>query len=92
MGGNRTELGRQHGDSVKHVLLWAYSCIPHTGNSHILLESLVLLGLGTGLELRKGLVGLFLKIHLGEDLLHITGIAQAFLGTFSSDYLLELRI
>ena len=92
MGRYGAELRGQHGDSVKHVLLWAYSCVPHAGYSHIFLESLILLGLGAGLELRKGFVGLLFKIHSCQFFLHIHCIMKIFLSTFSTDYLLEFRI
>ena len=64
MGRYRPELRGQHWDPVKHVLLWAHSGIPHTGNGNIPLESIVLLGLGAVLELHKGLICFFLQIQL----------------------------
>ena len=92
MGRDGPELRGQHWDPVQHVLLWAHSCVPHTGNSHIPLEGIVLLGLGAGLELGKRFIGLLLEVHLGEDLLHVTGIAEPFLGAFSAHYGLELPV
>lgn len=92
MGRDGSELRGQHGDSIQHVLLWAHSSIPHTGNCNVALEGLVPLGLGAVLEFLQGLVSFFLQIHLGEHPLHVTGIMQALLGAFSSDYSLELPV
>ena len=92
MGTNRTELRGQHWNAIQHVLLWAYSRIPHSCNSHILLEGLVLAGLGGGLEFLEGLVGFLLKVHSREHSLHVLRIAEALLGALSTDYLLELSI
>lgn len=92
MGTYRSELRRQHRNTIQHVLLWAYPCIPHTGNSHILLEGFVLTGFGGGFELQESFVSFLLKVHLGEDLLHICCIAESFLSALAADYLLELCI
>lgn len=92
MGRDRPELRGQHGDPVEHVLLWAYSCVPHAGNGHIPLKGIVLLGLGAAFKFYKGPVGFLLKVHFGKDLLHVTGIAESLFRTFSPYYSLELFI
>ena len=92
MGSNRTELRRQHGDPIQEVLLWAYSGISHTSNCNIPLKGIILFGLSASLKLCKSFIGLLLKIHLGENLLHIRSISQPFFRALSSDYSLELSV
>lgn len=89
---NRSELRRQHRNAVQHVLLGAYSIVPHTGNSHVALQGGIPLGWSGVFQLSESSVRFLLQIQLLQSLLHFRRISDAVYLFLPLNHSLELRI
>ena len=89
---NRSELRRQHRNAVQHVLLGAYSIVPHAGNSHIAFQSCISLGWSGVFQLRESSVRFLLQIQLLQSLLHFCRISDTVYLLLPLNHGLELRI
>lgn len=74
---DRAELGRQHRDSVQHVVLRRNTVVAHPRNGYIALQRSVLLGGTRILELYKRLLSFLLQVDLCQRLLHLRRIGDA---------------
>lgn len=74
---DRAELGRQHRDSVQHVVLRRNTVVAHLRNGYIALQRGVLLGGTCILELYKRLLGFLLQVDLCQRLLHLRCVGDA---------------
>ena len=89
---NRSELRRQHRNAVQHVLLGAYSIVPHAGNSHIAFQSCISLGWSGVFQLSESSVRFLLQIQLLQSLLHFRRISDTVYLLLPLNHGLELRI
>lgn len=74
---DRTELGRQHRDSVQHVILRRNTVVAHLSNSYIALQRGVLLGGTRILELYERLLSFLLQVDLCQRLFHLCCVGDA---------------
>lgn len=74
---DRAELGRQHRNSVQHVVLRRNTVVAHLRNSYIALQRGVLLGGTRILELYERLLSFLLQVDLCQRLLHLCCVGDA---------------
>lgn len=74
---DRAELGRQHRNSVQHVVLRRNAVVAHLGNGYIALQCSVLLGGTCILELYERLLGFLLQVDLCQRFFHLHGVGDA---------------
>ena len=74
---DRAELGRQHRNSVQHVVLRRNTVIAHPGNGYIALQRSVLLGGPRIFELYERLLCFLLQVDLCQRLFHLRCIGDA---------------
>lgn len=74
---DRAELGRQHRDSVQHVVLRRNTVVAHLGNGYIALQRSVLLGGPRIFELYERLLCFLLQVDLCQRLFHLRCVGDA---------------
>lgn len=74
---DRAELGRQHRNSVQHVVLRRNTVIAHPGNGYIALQRSVLLGGPRIFELYERLLCFLLQVDLCQRLFHLCCVGDA---------------
>lgn len=74
---DRAELGRQHRNSVQHVVLRRNTVVAHLRNGYIALQRSVLLGGTSILELYERLLGFLLQVDLCQRFFHLCCVGDA---------------
>lgn len=89
---DRAELGRQHRNSVQHVVLRRNTVIAHPGNGYIALQRSVLLGGTRILELYERLLCFLLQVDLCQRLFHLCCVGDAIDRGFALSDCLEVPV